>query len=128
LSGTISVTIEGSGLGILKDVTLAKSTHIQGGTLSGKIMGDAESNTISSGSIGTLHIPTKVVNSCFGNGTQWISRNSLLALISGNSKDNERNNCQLLLKGAVPLDTYQSFFQRRQLPKEKYNEQNYSRE
>jgi hypothetical protein len=40
LSGTITITIEGSGLGILKDVTLAKSAHILGGVLSGIVTGD----------------------------------------------------------------------------------------
>ena len=34
--------------------------------------------------LGTLHIPTKIVTNCFGNGTKWISRNLHLALVSGN--------------------------------------------
>jgi hypothetical protein len=34
--------------------------------------------------VGTLHIPTKIVNNCFGNGTSLLSRNLHLALISGN--------------------------------------------
>jgi YD repeat-containing protein len=46
LSGTINVTIEGSGLGILKDVTLAKGTYIKGGSLSGKITGDADEHAL----------------------------------------------------------------------------------
>jgi len=41
--------------------------------------------------------PSKVVDSCFGNGTKWISRNPHLALVSENRFVHSRNNCSLLL-------------------------------
>jgi len=34
--------------------------------------------------LGTLHIPIKVVNICFGNGASLLSRNPHLAFVSGN--------------------------------------------
>jgi hypothetical protein len=68
LSGTINVTIKGSGLGILKDVTLAKGTRIQGGTLSGKIMGDADEPALIENA--KILAGTTLENVIIGQGTQ----------------------------------------------------------
>ena len=35
---------------------------------------------------GTLHIPIKVMNNCFGNGAERISRNPHLAFVSGKQR------------------------------------------